>query len=64
MPILVLGILPVQGSTSHRAEQVARSVLAAFAGCGAMDFAYGQGSVFTGFTAHSDLDDGQEALRR
>ncbi|MGI5284305.1 hypothetical protein ACQEVF_13310 [Nonomuraea polychroma] len=30
--------------------------MAAFAGCGAMDFAYGQGSVFTGFTTLSDLD--------
>ncbi len=29
----------------------------AYGGCGArIDFAYGQGSVFSGFTAHSDLD--------
>lgn len=38
------------------AEQVGRSVVTAFAGCGKVDFAYGQGSVFTGFSTESDLD--------
>ncbi|GAA3647275.1 hypothetical protein GCM10022224_007620 [Nonomuraea antimicrobica] len=38
------------------AERVAREVVAAYAECGALDFAYGQGSVFSGFTNDSDLD--------
>lgn len=38
------------------AEQVGRSVVTALAGCGKVDFAYGQGSVFTGFSTESDLD--------